>query len=47
MEKVNQKIKELENKFKFSRVKQVHGEVVSYLNILQEISHVSYWQSYK
>ena len=38
MEKVNKKIEELKNKFKFSRVKQVLGdpEVVSYLNILQE-----------
>ena len=38
MEKVNKKIEELKNKFKFSRVKQVlrDPEVVSYLNILQE-----------
>ena len=37
MEKVRKKIKELKNKFKFSRVKQVlrDREVVSYLNILQ------------
>ena len=37
MEKVNKKIEELKNKFKFSRVKQVlrNPEVVSYLNILQ------------
>ena len=38
MEKVNKKIEELKNKFKFNRVKQVlrDPEVVSYLNILQE-----------
>ena len=38
MEKVNKKIEELKNKFKFSRVKQVQRDpaVVSYLNILQE-----------
>ena len=38
LEKVNKKIKELKNKFKFSRVKQVlrNGEVISYSNILQE-----------
>ena len=38
MEKVNKKIEELKNKFKFSRVKQVlrDPEVVSYLKILQE-----------
>ena len=38
MGKVNKKIKELKNEFKFSRVKQVlrDPEVVSYLNILQE-----------
>ena len=38
MEKVNKKIEELKNKFKFSRVKQVQrdSELVSYLNILQE-----------
>ena len=38
MGKVNKKTKELRNKFKFSRVKQVlrDPEVVSYLNILQE-----------
>ena len=38
MKKVNKKIKELKNKFKFSRIKQVlrDPEVVSYLNILQE-----------
>ena len=38
MEKVNKKVEELKNKFKFSRVKQVlrDPEVVSYLNILQE-----------
>ena len=38
MEKVNKKIEELKNKFKFSRVKQVlrDPEVVSHLNILQE-----------
>ena len=38
MEKVNKKIEELKNKFKFSRVKQVlrDPEMVSYLNILQE-----------
>ena len=38
MEKVNKKIEELKNKFKFSRVKQVlrDPDVVSYLNILQE-----------
>ena len=38
MEKVNKKIEELKNKFKFSRVKQVLRDpgVVSYLNILQE-----------
>ena len=38
MEKVNKKIKELENKFKFSRIKQVlrNGDVVSYVKILQE-----------
>ena len=38
MEKVNKKIEELKNKFKFSKVKQVlrDPEVVSYLNILQE-----------
>ena len=38
MEKVNKKIEELKNKFKFSRVKKVlrDPEVVSYLNILQK-----------
>ena len=38
MEKVNKKIEEFKNKFKFSRVKQVLSdpEVVSYVNILQE-----------
>ena len=38
MEKVNKKIKELKNKFKFSKVKQVirDPEVIFYLNILQE-----------
>ena len=38
MEKVNKKIEELKNKFKFSRVKQVlrDPELVSSLNILQE-----------
>ena len=38
MEKVNKKIEELKNKFKFSRVKQVlrDPEVVSYLKLLQE-----------
>ena len=38
MGKLNKKIKELKNKFKFSRVKQVlrDPEVVSYLKILQE-----------
>ena len=38
MEKVNKKIEELKNKFKFSSAKQVvrDPEVVSYLNILQE-----------
>ena len=38
MGKVNKKIKELRNKFKFSRVKQVlrDPELVSYLSILQE-----------
>ena len=38
MEKVNKKIEELKNKFKFSRVKKVlrDPEVVSYLNFLQE-----------
>ena len=38
MENVKKKIKELKNKFKFSRVKQVlrDPELVSYLNILQE-----------
>ena len=38
MEKLDKKIEELKNKFKFSRVKQVlrDPEVVSYLNILQE-----------
>ena len=44
MEKVNKKIEELKNKFKFRRVKQVlrDPEVVSNLNILQEQCHVSY-----
>ena len=38
MEKINKKIEELKNKFKFSWVKQVlrDPEVVSYLNIFQE-----------
>ena len=38
MEKVNKKIKELKNKFKFSKVKQVlrDPELISYLNMLQE-----------
>ena len=38
MEKVNKKIKELKNKFKFSKVKQVlkDPKVTSYVNILQE-----------
>ena len=38
MEKVNKKIKELKNKFKFSRVKKVliDPEVIFYLSILQE-----------
>ena len=38
MEKVNKKIEELKNKFKFSRVKKVlrDPEVVSYLNILRK-----------
>ena len=38
MEKVNNKTKELQKKFKFSKVKQVlrNPELVSYLNILQE-----------
>ena len=38
MEKVNEKIKELENKFKFNKVKKVSKDpkVISYLNILQE-----------
>ena len=38
LEKVDKKIEELKNKFKFSRIKQVlrDPEVVSYLNILQE-----------
>ena len=36
--KVNEKIKELKNKFKFSKVKQAlkDPKVISYLNILQE-----------
>ena len=38
MEKVNKKIKELKNKFKFSKIEQVlkDPKVISYLNILQE-----------
>ena len=38
MEKVHKRIKELKNKFKFSKVKQVlkDPKVISYLNILQE-----------
>ena len=38
MEKINKKIKELKNKFKFNKVKQVlqDPKVISYLNILQE-----------
>ena len=38
IEKVNKRIKELKNKFKFSKVKQVlkDPKVISYLNILQE-----------
>ena len=36
--KFNKRIKELKNKFKFSKVKQVlkDPKVISYLNILQE-----------
>ena len=38
MQKVNKRIKELKNKLKFSKVKQVlkDPKVTSYLNILQE-----------
>ena len=38
MEKINKKNKELKNKFKFNKVKQVlqDPKVISYLNILQE-----------
>ena len=38
MNKVNKIIKELKNKFEFSKVKQVlkDPKVISYLNILQE-----------
>ena len=38
MEKVNKRIKELTNKLKFSKLKQVlkDQKVISYLNILQE-----------
>ena len=38
MEKVKKKIKELKDKFKFSKVKQVFKDpkVISYLKILQE-----------
>ena len=37
MEKVNKEIKELQNKFKFSKVKQLLKDptIISYLNILQ------------
>ena len=38
MEKVYKRIKELKDKFKFSKVRQVwkHSNVISYLKILQE-----------
>ena len=44
MENFNKRIKELQNKFKFSKVKQLlkDPKVISCLNILQEQCHTSY-----
>ena len=44
MENFNEKTKELRNKCKFNKVKQVlkDPKVISHLNILKEQCHVSY-----